>query len=103
MNAGLSHYDTEFIRRCGGEIYMILQCIGAGTEPQPDTTDLLCSGGFRHKITAGETWVCFLPGPDQMKERRRHLTELAKESGERDNITVFAIKEVGETMGERYG
>ncbi len=95
---------------------VILQCIGAGAEPRPDfgmgeieadPTYLLCSDGFRHKITADEIGACFLPelllGPDQMKERQRHLTELAKVRGERDNITVIAIKAVGETLGERYG
>ncbi len=76
-------------------------------EIEADTTYLLCSDGFRHKITADEIGACFLPelllGPDQMKERQRHLTELAKVRGERDNITVIAIKAVGETLGERYG
>lgn len=87
---------------------VILQCIGTGREPKPDfligrtevdTTYLLCSDGFRHKLTPEELETYFFPeqldDPVQMKERQRILTDLVKERGERDNITVITVKTIG--------
>lgn len=88
---------------------IILQCIGAMEEVTPDlligrvesdTTYLLCSDGFRHRVRKEELKEGFFPdildGPDRMKEQQIRLTELVKNRGEKDNITVITIKAVGE-------
>lgn len=84
---------------------ILLQCIGASEEvyadfyfgtPREEAVYLLCSDGFRHRISQ-EEMLTFL-GPDRMdsagimRERERALIQLIKERGERDNITVVTIK-----------
>ncbi len=84
---------------------VLLQCIGASREvyadffygtPLPDAVYLLCSDGFRHKITPGEMLdyltPCRMDSPESMRENERMLIRLIKERNERDNITVATIR-----------
>ncbi|MGN0394291.1 MAG: PP2C family protein-serine/threonine phosphatase, partial [Coprococcus sp.] len=84
---------------------VLLQCIGASPVVEPDfiygdiakdATYMLCSDGFRHKITKEE--MVEKLGPDAavdesaMKYGCQFLTELVKYRRETDNITVLLIK-----------
>lgn len=84
---------------------VLLQCIGASPVVEPDfivgtvTTGahyMLCSDGFRHKITPDEMIEKIGPGACsdevQMKEGCVFLTELVKYRRETDNVTVVLIK-----------
>lgn len=84
---------------------VLLQCIGASREvyadffygtPLPDAVYLLCSDGFRHKITSGEmlTYLspCRMDSPESMAQNQQALIQLIKERNERDNITVATIR-----------
>ena len=84
---------------------VLLQCIGASPVVQPDfirgyiETDavyMLCSDGFRHKITNEEIMEKIGPAAatdeNTMREGCVFLTELVKERKETDNITVLAVK-----------
>lgn len=84
---------------------VLLQCIGASriVEPQyielelkADTTYMLCSDGFRHKVKEDEIAECFAPSKlidkDAMALKSEKLIELNKERKETDNITVVLIK-----------
>lgn len=80
---------------------ILLQCLGAGQDVVPDfvvgtirpgASYLMCSDGFRHKISTDEIRRMFQPGnnPDR-KEIVRNLTaaiEMVKARGETDNITA---------------
>lgn len=93
---------------CDRRRNIILRCIGGTKEVSPDlaigrveeqTTYLLCSDGFRHKIREEELRDCFWAEqhsePDVMKKQQIYLTELAKSRGEGDNITVIAVRTLG--------
>lgn len=84
---------------------VLLQCVGASKNIDPqflagtvrkNAVYMLCSDGFRHKVTAQE----FLQGfaPEEMTEQRKlerqckYFVELNKSRNERDNITVLAAK-----------
>lgn len=84
---------------------VLLQCIGASpvVTPDfirgyisPDATYVLCSDGFRHKITKEE--IVSKIGPAAVSDEKsmedgcRYLTELVKERKETDNITVLLVK-----------
>ena len=84
---------------------VLLQCVGASQVVNPDfffgtpvrnATYLLCSDGFRHKITPGEMAQCFAPQANtnaaQMRANIRALIELNKQRMEKDNITAALIR-----------
>ena len=84
---------------------VLLQCIGASEEVLPDfyrgtvlpgPLFLLCSDGFRHKISEQELFMQLNPSglvnEEKMKERLVYLTELVKSRMEMDNISAVAIK-----------
>lgn len=88
---------------------VLLQCCGASKTVNPEfhygqtmagTSFLLCSDGFRHKITAEEIFSAAYPDniPDQdaMKRNVDYLIELNKQRGETDNISAVLIKTVQE-------
>lgn len=84
---------------------VLLQCIGAsevvyadfffGT-PLGNAVYLLCSDGFRHKITPEEMQAYLEPyrmnSPENMRANEQALIRLIKERNERDNITVATIR-----------
>ena len=84
---------------------VLLQCIGASPVVEPDFVVgqaapgahyMLCSDGFRHKITPQEMIERLGPGTcvdeAKMKEGCEFLTELVKYRKETDNVTVVLIK-----------
>jgi serine/threonine protein phosphatase PrpC len=84
---------------------VLLQCIGVKEEVIPDlyfgnpevnTVYLLCSDGFYHEVRPEEMTSFLSPASlstsEEMAEESRYLIELAKQRGEKDNITVAAIK-----------
>ncbi len=84
---------------------VLLQCIGASRTVEPDiiygqiragTVYLLCSDGFRHKISEAEMYerFCFqqTASEEQMATNGRRLIEIIKNREEKDNITVAAIR-----------
>lgn len=87
---------------------VLLQSVGAGGKPVPvfirgtvrkGGVYLLCSDGFRHKISTEELFQAFRPSAltaeDDMKAVCVRMTELDKARGENDNISVIAVKAVG--------
>lgn len=83
---------------------ILLQCIGASDKIIPDyfmgeskknSVFLLCSDGFRHEITGQEMYQYLCPrvliSEEIMKGNLQILTEIAKQRGERDNISALAI------------
>lgn len=86
---------------------MLLQCIGASREVNPDitygevspnTVYMLCSDGFRHVLTNEEIYENFQPSCinsiDIMKQKSDYLIDVVKKRNERDNITVALLKSV---------
>ena len=86
---------------------VLLQCIGASDEVQPDlfcgdtakdAVYLLCSDGFRHVISPEEIYEKINPstmtGASAMGKNARYLIELNKQRQERDNISVAMIRTV---------
>ncbi len=84
---------------------VLLQCIGASPVVEPDfirgyieqdAVYLLCSDGFRHKISNEEIMAKIGPAvatsEDAMRNGCAFLTEMVKERKEADNITVLVIK-----------
>lgn len=84
---------------------VLLQCIGASEEvyadfffgtPRSDSVYLLCSDGFRHKITQEEMLAYLEPYrmncTENMQQNEQALIQLIKERNERDNITVATIR-----------
>lgn len=83
---------------------MLLQCVGASKiiDPQiicaeaEQAVYMLCSDGFRHKITAEEIVEHLefnrLETKRDMIENSRRLIKLIKQRGEKDNISVILIK-----------
>ena len=59
---------------------------------------MLCSDGFRHVITPEEIIEKIGPGEatdeEKMKYGAIYLTELVKNRGERDNITVAMVRTI---------
>ncbi len=87
---------------------VLLQCIGASKEvyadfyfgtPCTDTVYMMCSDGFRHKLSEEERLTWLKPGSmcsaEKMQWNERALIGLVKERGERDNITVVTIRTYG--------
>lgn len=88
---------------------ILLQCIGAQGDVVPvlkrgavcpGAVYLLCSDGFRHKITKQELLQAFAPDavPDESALRKTclRLIRCDKTRQERDNISVIAVKTVQE-------
>ena len=86
---------------------MLLQCVGASREVnpevtfgsvQPNTVYMLCSDGFRHVLTEKEIYSFFNPGVinsiDTMKKNSDCLIDIVKKRNERDNITVALLKSI---------
>lgn len=86
---------------------MLLQCIGASREVNPDiqygeitpnTVYMFCSDGFRHVLTDDEIYENFNPASinsiDTMKQKSDYLIDVVKKRNERDNITVALLKSV---------
>ena len=84
---------------------ILLQCVGASPVVEPefskgvvkkDTTYMICSDGFRHEISEEEIMEKIGPvqayDEDKMKFGCIYLTELDKNRGETDNITVVLIR-----------
>ena len=83
---------------------VLLQCVGAGKEVVPDYTwgtyddadlFLLCSDGFRHKVTGKEIYKALYPSVQMTEEGMgrllRDMTEKIKARKERDNLTAILI------------
>lgn len=86
---------------------VLLQCIGASKTVEPAFVKgkiedgsgfLLCSDGFRHKVTEdefltylGKTEVC---EKQSIQSKIRELIELNKQRGETDNITAIFMKQL---------
>lgn len=84
---------------------VLLQCVGASKHIDPqflkgtvleNAVYLLCSDGFRHKVTEEEFRKGFAPQEllnEKIMERQcRYFTELNKTRAERDNMTVVLAK-----------
>lgn len=83
---------------------VLLQCVGASKKIEPQIicgkvkqgVYMLCSDGFRHKVTENEIRDCFvfkdLNNRRKMAEKCRRLIDLNKQRKERDNISVILIK-----------
>ncbi len=84
---------------------VLLQCIGASRSVSPDyihmkavegNAYMLCSDGFRHKITDDELMKAFSPviltSEDVMRQQCLSLIELNKSRQETDNISVLLMK-----------
>ena len=84
---------------------MLLQCVGASREVNPDVTFgdikadcvyLFCSDGFRHVISDDEMYENFKPlkinSIEDMKNNSEYLINVVKKRNERDNITVALLK-----------
>lgn len=86
---------------------VLLQCVGASQVVEPEFSKgkvkrnavyMLCSDGFRHVITPEEIVEKIGPGAatdeEKMKYGAIYLTELVKNRGERDNITVAMVRTI---------
>lgn len=86
---------------------VLLQCVGASVRLQPvmmegriskNMSILLCSDGFRRKISSEDIHQylrpCMTGTEDEMKNNLVQLTELDKERQETDNISSILIKVV---------
>lgn len=84
---------------------MLLQCVGASREVNPDilygniaanTVYMICSDGFRHVLTDAEIYENFNPtninSTQAMKQNSDYLIDVVKKRNERDNITVALLK-----------
>ena len=83
---------------------LLLQCVGASRDVEPeviisDTQEgvyLLCSDGFRHQVSPQELAQYFdasvLPHKQAMHSNAKHVIELVKSRGERDNVSVLLVK-----------
>lgn len=84
---------------------VLLQCVGASPVVEPDFIAgdivagahyMLCSDGFRHKITNEEIVDKIGPGAcsteEEMENGCKFLTELVKYRKETDNVTVVLVK-----------
>jgi serine/threonine protein phosphatase PrpC len=83
---------------------MLLQCVGASKVVTPQIVYgkvengfyLLCSDGFRHKVTPEEIEAKLSPAKlktkNDMKNNIRYLIDLDKSRDEKDNISAILIK-----------
>lgn len=83
---------------------VLTRCVGVKETAYPDlffgtvrkgAVYMLCSDGFRHRLTEAEMQGHFLyavkGGPSEMKRQEEYLIELNKQRGETDNISVITI------------
>lgn len=88
--------------------HMLLQCVGASNdvEPEyifgkiePEELYLLCSDGFRHKLTGKEIYETFqneiIRSVSDLENRVTKLINQVKERKEKDNISVVVFKCIG--------
>ena len=98
---------TEEQARTDKRRSVLTQCVGASQNVYPDvftgvckpnTVYVICSDGFRNKITEDEIFEYLNPGVATSEEILKHnseqLIELNKQRGETDNITVLSIRTV---------
>ena len=83
---------------------ILLQCVGASNIVEPQVvhgkvkagTYLICSDGFRHRITELEMMTAFnsdcLTDKDIMHTKTKQMIEAVKQRKEKDNISVILIK-----------
>lgn len=84
--------------------HILLQCLGAGSEihpqfligePERNCTYMLCSDGFRHKVSEKELQEYLSPekliSQERIQRQAIKLTELNKERNEKDNISTIII------------
>lgn len=84
---------------------ILLQCVGATGNIEPDFFEgtigeknviMLCSDGFRHKISKQEIYEYLRPDSllsnEQAEQNIRKLTEINRQRGETDDITAVLIK-----------
>jgi serine/threonine protein phosphatase PrpC len=84
---------------------VLLQCVGACAVVQPAFTSgavtqqvlfMLCSDGFRHKITPAELWETLNPqvigSEQQLHNNLVYLIDTNKYRREEDNISAIAVK-----------
>lgn len=84
---------------------MLLQCVGASKDVEPqiitgkiekNTVYMLCSDGFRHKLSDKEMYDNFCPSAlsstHSMESSSRNLIDMVKSRNEKDNITVALLK-----------
>ncbi len=87
---------------------VLLQCVGTVNASKPEflsgridknTTFLMCSDGFVHRLSEQEIQENFLPKgllkKGDVEETCKRLTHLAMERGEKDNITVIGVVVTG--------
>jgi serine/threonine protein phosphatase PrpC len=85
--------------------HVLLQCIGASPRifpqsilgtAQPDSVILLCSDGFRNKLTDDEIYQSFNPRAvqdvDSIERHGLALIDRVKERREQDNISIAVLK-----------
>ncbi len=87
---------------------VLSRCVGVMDTVQPDlffgdvrpgAAYVLCSDGFRHKITEKELKQYLLAdimSEQEMKQQEEYLIDLNKYRGETDNISVITIRAIGE-------
>ncbi len=89
--------------------HVLTRCVGMNPEVYPDmffgntrkgAVYLLCSDGFRHRVSETEMaeTLCKRDG-GSMEKRQRNLIELGKQRGETDNISVITVQCVGSLKG----
>lgn len=101
----LSEVDAEHDNRNN----ILLQCIGSNKKMVPDFFEgtlhnddvlLLCSDGFRHKLTKDEMDQMFafdcVTSKQRIKKQELRLIEIVKQRGELDNITVIILRAMEE-------
>lgn len=84
---------------------VLLQCIGASRivepsyvtgQPAAGEVFMLCSDGFRNKLTDNEIFTQFSPrmlvDEARMEQKAKEMVDLNKQRQETDNITVMLIK-----------
>lgn len=83
---------------------MLLQCVGASQQLEPEIicgtcekgAYLICSDGFRHEITESEIYGSLNPvnfnSRETMHSNAKYLIELVKQRREKDNISLILIK-----------
>lgn len=83
---------------------VLTQCVGASPKIVPQTifgnihpgVYMLCSDGFRHKVSVQEIWDAFqkdvLSNQDIMHSQTKNMISVVKQRQERDNISVVLIR-----------
>lgn len=96
-----------------GKENILLQGIGASKMVRPayysgevkeDAAYMLCTDGFRHKISEQELREIFAPkeltDEETMERRGKETTEVVIERGEKDNISVILIRTLPDCEGD---